>query len=185
MFAIASLLDEAHDELVNELWYELESQFAVKIPYHDPLAHLSYQVFEAVGIDELAADLNVWVQGRQAFEVLTSGFGIFPGSRPVLYVPVVRGPEVHAFHMDLAHWLEGRGYSSAAVYSPRRWIPHITLAIVDGEKSNLQSVIRYLCSRKLSWTIEIDNLAIISGTRSPSPGLAHRMVLEPSRGSAR
>lgn len=177
MIAIVSLLDTLHEEMVKSLWRDLESRFDLKIPYSDPLAHLSFQVFDDVDVSSLIVDLQEWTGARESFRVLTSGLGIFPGSRPVLYLPVVRGPILHQLHQHMYEWLTWRGYTPRRLYGPQFWIPHITLVIGEQGRSNLQEVIHYLCERPLQWEIEINNISIISGTRSLMPSLEYTMPL--------
>ncbi|MFU8806671.1 MAG: 2'-5' RNA ligase family protein [Bradymonadaceae bacterium] len=173
MLAIAALLDAAHDEKVQGLWRDLEERFEVKIPYHDPLAHISFHVFEDLGVDlgRFQVDLREWVAHRPAFEVIVGGLGLFPGPRPVLYLPVVRGPVLNHFHQDMTDWLAQRGLEANGLYDPARWIPHITLALAEHCMASIPEMIQYLCHRPILWKVRLDRIAVISETRSAKPGL--------------
>ena len=92
-----------------------------------------------------------------------SGLGIFTGSPPVLYVPIVRTRELSEFHATV--WKHAARTASGTVdyYHPDDWLPHITLAFGDIHKDNLPDVIR-LSERPLHWHMAINNLSFVEDT---------------------
>jgi 2'-5' RNA ligase len=87
--------------------------------------------------------------------------GIFTGLHPVLYIPVVRSPELTQFHEALWQEISRTGSGIQEYYDPAHWIPHITIGIEDINKDNLSRIVRFLAERDFNWEITIDNIALI------------------------
>src|SRR5260370_39653148 len=101
MHGIVSLLDNKHYHLVEELWAELEREFAVRGVYITPYPHFSYQIAQGYNVELLEPILQTFASGQAAFQVKTSGLGIFNGLRPLIYVPLVRITERPPLHQEL------------------------------------------------------------------------------------
>jgi 2'-5' RNA ligase len=91
--------------------------------------------------------------------VLTTGLGIFTGEVPVIYIPLLKNPNLIAFHGHLWERLNGVGIGASHYYSPRRWAPHITLAHGDVDQEALVCALAKLAFREFNWEIIVDNLA--------------------------
>ncbi len=165
MNGVVSLLDDEHYRLVEQVWEELSRDFGVRGIYATPFPHFTYQVSEeydlrAVGnaLHRLAADLT-------PFTVRTGGLGVFTVARPVLYVPIVRSPELDALHRDVwaAVGREPAG-EAAAYYAPEMWLPHVTLAQGDIDCDQLAEIVRTLARRNFHWEMEVNNLSLIYDT---------------------
>ena len=164
MNGIVSLLDDKHYELVENLWAELERKFGLKGVYITPFPHFSYQVAEHYEVELLESVLQRFALKSAKFKVKTTGLGIFTGVQPVLFIPVVRGPEITRFHRTL--WLEisAIGSGIVAYYSAENWLPHITLAHGDIHPDNLPEIVRFLSKREFNWEITVNNLSFIHDT---------------------
>lgn len=165
MHGIVSLLDKKHDKQVRDLWAELAITFNVHGIETTPWPHFSYQVSEYYDTNLLESILQNFVQDYVEFRVHTSGLGLFTGSKPVLYIPLVRAQELSRFHRAL--WREvtraARGVEEE-YYHPKNWMPHITLAQHDIHQDNLAEIIRRLSGRMFNWTININSVAFIHDT---------------------
>ncbi len=160
MHGIVSLLDAQSTRLVESIWVELENEFGLSNQYVPRIAHFSYQIAEDYDIKRLGAVLERFAQTQRPFHVKTTGLGVFTGSSPVLYIPVVRT------HLHMALWtaVEGAGTGVSAHYKPNSWMPHIALAQGDLDADNLPRVIRRLSSRDFAWDIVVNNVALIYQT---------------------
>jgi len=167
MHGIVSLLDDQHYQLVEDLWMELKSEFAVEGVYITPYPHLSYQVATDYNVEQLENILHSFASGHAPFHVSTAGLGIFTGPQLVLYIPVVRSPELSQFHQALLEKVSSTGNGIQAYYHPDQWMPHITIGFGDLNSQNLPQIIHYLANRNFHWQITINNLAFIhdNGTR--------------------
>lgn len=167
MYGVVSLLDDQHYQLVEEIWAELDAQFGVRGVRATPYPHFSYHVAERYDTELLENVVREFAQRSAPFSVKTSGLGMFAGIQPVLYVPIVRSPELSDFHRAL--WAEINAYGVGIVnyYAPEQWLPHITLAQHDIEARTLPALVRQLNARDFSWEIRVDNLALIHNTDDP------------------
>ena len=164
MEGIVSLLDDEHYRLTKGLWAELDSMFGLQGIYVTPFPHFSYHVAQRYDKGRLEPILRRIAQRTEVLRVQVSGLGIFTGSLPVLYLPIVRSRELTGFHATV--WQQTTGTASGTVdyYRPEAWLPHITLALGDIHKDNLPEVIRLLSERPLHWHIAINNLSFIEDT---------------------
>ncbi|MGH9903221.1 MAG: 2'-5' RNA ligase family protein, partial [Pyrinomonadaceae bacterium] len=161
---VVSLLDDEHYALVESIWDELERGFGVRGTYTTPFPHFSYQVAENYDVGEVEAVLQKISSRAAPFEIKTAGLGIFNLTHPVLYIPVVRSPELSALHELL--WGEIARFATAApkYYQPDMWMPHITLAHGDVDWEKLVEIVRALRDRQFHWEVKVNNLSIIYDT---------------------
>ena len=161
MQGIVSLLDGEHYGRVEALWSELEAALGLRGIQVTPYPHFSYQVAEQYDLERLVPILERLAQQSPAFKVRTAGLGVFTGSQPVLFIPLVRSSELGRFQASL--WQAVAKVTAGAVdyYSPAYWVPHITLALGDLDHQNLPDAIRLLADRDLGWEIMVENIAVV------------------------
>lgn len=183
MAATASILDETHSERVVELWDLLETELGVKAVRISPLPHFSYQAARDFDLDALADVVSKVAAKARPIRVRTAGIGVFTGRSPVVYIPIVRSPELT--RLQLALWSAGAVASEepAPEYHPATWIPHVTLAQSDVTEESLPKVLSLLNAQELTWDFEIDNLSIVRGRGDKPQELLARFELQ--GGSAR
>lgn len=167
MHGIVSLLDSAHDRLVEALWAELDEVCSMRGVYVTPFPHFSYHVAERYEDDKLAVIVRQVARDTVSFHIRTTGLGIFTGARPVLYLPVVRMPELSRLQHTLWHAIAPVSAGRVDHYHPNVWMPHITIGFGDVDVDRAAAAIRLLGARTYDWDIAIDNLAIVydTGTR--------------------
>lgn len=163
MAASASLIDGEHSAKVVGLWDRLERELGVKAVRISPLPHFSYQAASAFDLDALVDVVAKVAAKARPLRIRTAGVGVFPGASPVVYIPIVRSPELT--RLQLALWSAGAVATEKplAHYHPASWIPHITIAQSDVTPELLPQVIAILNETDLSWDLEVDNLAIVRG----------------------
>mgnify|MGYP001813579043 CR=1 FL=1 len=164
MEGIVARLDEDHSRLSESLWAVVESELGLRGIYVTPFPHFSHHVAQGYDKDSLGPILQRVAQDTQAFPVQASGYGIFAGQPPVLYIPVVRTRELTDFHATVWQHTAHTATGTIDHYRPENWLPHITLGFGDIDKDNLPDVIRLLCERPLHWRMTIDNLSFIEDT---------------------
>lgn len=164
MHGVVSLLDPKHHQLVKDLWAELAKEFAVSRVFRAPEPHFSYQLAKHYNVKPLEAALRRFAASKKKFQVRVGGVGVFTGPHPVIYIPVVRGPELMEFHEAL--WLEISSMASGVddYYHPSRWVPHITLGIEDINEDNLSPIVSFLAERDFNWEITVDNVGLVYGS---------------------
>ncbi len=164
MQAVISLLDYKHHQMVKDLWAELKKEFGVSKVYQAPEPHFSYQLARYYNLKSLESYLRQIAASKIPFKVRAGGLGIFTKPDLVLYIPVVRSPELMQFHEVLWQEIFNIGSGIEDYYHPSRWMPHITIGIGDIKKDNLPEIIHFLAERDFNWEITIDNIGIVSGS---------------------
>ncbi len=164
MHGVVSLLDYEHHQLVKDLWAELAREFAVSKVFTAPEPHFSYQLARHYNVKSLEAAMRRFAANKISFQVRAGGLGIFTGPHPVLYIPVVRTPELTQFHEELWWEISCTASGIEDYYHPGRWMPHITLGIGDLNKDNLPHIVRFLTERDFNWEITVNNIALIYGS---------------------
>jgi 2'-5' RNA ligase len=166
MHGVVSLLDDKHYATVENLWAEFRVKFGLYGVRATPFPHFSYHVAEHYDLDVLASSLKTVAETTSRFHIKTTGLGIFTGASPVLYIPVVRNPELTELQRHLWSEVSKVATGGLTYYHPESWMPHITIAQGDIDHERLPDVVRLLSERDFSWDIDINNLAIIhdSGT---------------------
>lgn len=164
MHGIVSLLDNDHNQLVEELWAELEREFSVHGVSVTPYPHFSYHVAQVYDVDKIEPVLQRITSNITTFKVRTSGLGIFTGTSPVLYIPVARSLELAELHQELWEQISPSSSGVQEYYHPNQWMPHITIGFGDISKENLSQIIPFLAERKYHWEITVNNIALIYDT---------------------
>ncbi|MCA1594377.1 MAG: 2'-5' RNA ligase family protein [Acidobacteria bacterium] len=165
MHGVVSLLDDSHYARVEGIWEELAKKFDVRGIYVTPFPHFSYQVAEEYDADAVERSLQELAATMRPFRIHTAGLGIFTVASPVLYVSVVRSPELSRLHEEV--WRAVSPIRPGAVtryYSPDMWMPHITLAHGDIEQDKLAEIVRVLSGRTFHWEMTVCNLSMIYDT---------------------
>jgi 2'-5' RNA ligase len=176
--AVISLLDAEHENRVVELWEELDTYFQLNRIYVTPHPHFSYQVAAQHEVEQVAGALQDLAREVAPFSVRTSGgLGLFTGKKPVLYIPVVRGPELDRLHRLVLQKFQPLADGVVNHYQPSLWIPHITFGFGDVTAEKAARVVRHLQGRDFAWEIAIDNLAFIHSTPEEGQILKFRTSL--------
>ena len=162
MHGVVALLDEHHCQLVKDLWGEIRSQLDIKGVYVTPYPHFSFHVAEHYEIELLEPILADFAAQTKPFEAQTTGLGIFTGGlSPVVYINVVRSPQLTHLHELLWPQLEEVSAGIVAYYHPQQWVPHITLGYGDITPAKLPAVIELLSRYQFDWRISIDTIALL------------------------
>jgi len=160
MHGIVSLLPEQHYRQVERLWSELQEAFSVRGVYITPYPHFSYHVAQQYDLNKVIPILKRITSNITTFQVRTSGIGIFTGTSPVIYIPVVRSLELSQLNEELWNELSEAGGGIQEYYSPAQWMPHITIGFGDITGESLPDIVRWLNERDFNWEFTVDNLAI-------------------------
>ncbi|MDB4895600.1 MAG: hypothetical protein JWN15_1862 [Firmicutes bacterium] len=175
MHAVVSLLDDGYAKQVQALWAELYREFGVRGIFGSSYPHFSYQVAASYDVKRLAEALEPVANATAPFRIHTGGLGIFPGPRPVLFVPVVRSARLSRLQQALWRPMTGVATDVQGYYQPSFWMPHITIGYGDMDPEMLGRVVTHLSTRSFAWEIPIDNLAVIY-ERDGTQGVEFRLA---------
>lgn len=161
MLGVVSLLDSHHDRQVKIIWDDLKRMFGVHPLHGKPFPHFSYHVASSYRLDALGAVLRDFAQRSGKFSVKTTGLGVFTGARPVVYVPVIRSPQLTELHRELWPEISKTAGGIMDYYYPNSWVPHITLAQGGLEAERLGEIIAFLNTHEYTWDVMVDNFAVL------------------------
>ncbi len=166
MQGIVSLLDGADRERVEQLWDELRQVFGVRGIHAKRFPHFSYHVADEYDLTRAQAALNALARQTRRFSVQASGIGIFTRREPVIYLPVVRAPEIAAAHTQIAATAAPLATGVNEYYADEIWIPHVTIAEGDVDILVLPEIVRRLGERNFRWDMRVTNFALIRADES-------------------
>lgn len=179
MNAVTSPLSPHYYYMVKDLWKELKGRFGVRSIYQSPYPHFSYHVAARYDMPRLTDCLQSLAASSKPFTVRASGLGVFTGESPVLFVRIVRSPQLSEFHARLWETLNGLGEGVIPHYHATNWIPHITLGMGDVTPDHLALIIQWLQNRPFRWQMTINALLFIEKTPSGAH-IAHSRYRFPS-----
>ncbi len=160
MHSVTSLLDNKHYQLVEDLWAELAKKFAVSEFDRASYPHITYQVAGRYNVKSIETVLRRFAASKASFQVKVGGLGIFTGPNPVLYLRVVRSPELTQFHEALWQEISRTGSDFWDYYHPANWVPHITIGMREMNKDNLSQIVPFLAERDFNWEVTVDNIML-------------------------
>lgn len=160
MHGIVDLLPEPYYTRVESLWDGLEETFGLNGIRITPYPHFSWNIAEHYERPELDRALADIAAEYAAFQVQTSGIGLFPAPVPVLFIAVRRNPSLDALHARI--WEVMQPLAKGLSYDPRDWLPHITLAYGDLTSAQVPQVRAWLEAREAyEWVFDVTNLSYI------------------------
>jgi 2'-5' RNA ligase len=179
MEVVVTALDKQYGEMIQQIWSELARDFGVRATSTQvPIPHLSYQGATTYDREEVEGVSSRLAGEFVPFTVETDGLGIFTGPVPILYLAVIRSPSLTQLHHQLWQAITPSAVEATPVFSPERWIPHITLAQGDLTSAELAAIIERFSSRRFQWQIPLTNLAVISNSDSEGSPYSLRFRVE-------
>lgn len=160
MYAIISKLDPESSTIVNKHWRKLCEACGLTAIYNLPLPHLTWMVAEDLAVKKSAPIIAQISENESPLTLHTFGLGVFTGEKPVLYLPVVKSIEMISLHEKIWDQVFSFSKDQKLYYSPKLWVPHITLAINDLTEENLSCAVNALAFDTIELFIQIRNLAI-------------------------
>lgn len=159
-FFIAFLPPPEVDEYANAVIRELSDRYWTRTAKAPP--HITLQPpFEwpLERLPELTASLNVFVQGRSSVPITLDGFGAFRPS--VLFINVLKSPELMTLQAELMQHLEDRLGIVDAKNKRRGFSPHMTVASRNMSPAIFRNAWAELQPRTLTFNFLCDRLTLL------------------------
>jgi 2'-5' RNA ligase len=127
-YAVTLPLDAEAAAQIRQLWCALAEQSgaddAIRLGYvpHVTLAVLS----DGTPVSEVEKAVSLAIEGWTTFSIVLAGFGVFPGTSPVVWAAPVVTAGLLARHASLCAALGSFGIHPH--YRPEHWVPHVTLS---------------------------------------------------------
>ena len=161
MLAITTLLNQPNTARINRIIERLEKKFGIDDVQATPDPHLTYQLAGVQKLSALKEVLSAVAATTEPFPAFTTGLGVFPGERPVIYIPVLRSDALNALHRRIVEATAPLCLRTDKFSGPDCWLPHISLALHDTTPDLLGPVLRFLNEETYNLKIEVNNLAIL------------------------
>lgn len=161
MYAIISELDPLSSATVNALWQELCEKCGLQAIYKLPTPHFSWLLADQLDHDQVAPIISQITDNAVIMTLHTFGIGVFTGENPVLYLPIVKTHAMITLHEDIWKQIQPFTEGLTMYYSPKLWVPHITLALYDLNCENLSCAISTIACIPIELFITVDNLSIV------------------------
>jgi 2'-5' RNA ligase len=160
MHGIVSLLDPPHYAKVEGLWDVLGLDCSVLGIQVTPRPHFSWHVAQDYNIKVLGPLLAKIASQARPFKVRTTGIGLFTGSKPAVFIPVVKDALLLKFHEIMWKMAKDASIFPSPYYAPPVWMPHITLAYGETNWQRLSCVLEKLTYHPFNWEIVVDHIAV-------------------------
>lgn len=161
MHGLVSLLPKEYYVQVEELWQMLADSCDLKGIQVTPFPHFSWLIGENFDWQALKNTLAEIARKTRPFSVNTGGVGIFSGVTPVIFIPVVRNAELNALHRLVWDTIQPIATGLSPFYSPKLWVPHISLAYQDVTQENIACAMQKLAFQNFNWEFEVKNISFI------------------------
>lgn len=166
MYSIISTLDPEADSKVNQLraWLIDRNPSLGNTLLLDP--HVSWLGAEEMDVRTVGEMLTRMAHTLSPLYLVTTGFGVFSGRNPVLYLPIVKTTELAKLHASLWDLLSSEVKVSNLMFRPEQWLPHITvLYLGEQENESLGRTMADLIKMEfyLHFTIDHFRIAYIEG----------------------
>lgn len=161
MYAIISELDPVSSSTVSSLWYKLREACGLKEIYNIPTPHFTWFAADGLNIPKAAPILTQIAEASELLNLHVFGLGIFSGEHPILYLPMVKSMDMISLHQKI--WNQTQPYSEGKkfYYSPRLWVPHITLALKDLTRENMACAVNAVSFEPIELFVTVNSLAIV------------------------
>ena len=161
MLAITSLLASPAADHINTLIKSLETEFGLDDVQATPEPHLTYQIVEPTNLATLKRALRHIADTTPPFVAHTTGLGMFPGDRPVIYIPVLRSDALNEVHHRVFNIAGPLCTRTDKFSGPDLWLPHVSLALHDTTPELLGPVLQFLNNQTFNLELTINNLTLL------------------------
>jgi 2'-5' RNA ligase len=157
MYSIASLVEIEK----TKNWPQIESvcQYSGIIP--NTIPHFSWQTAENYHLDQTREKLVALAKSIENFSFTTSGIGIFPNDRKIIFLIIVKSRKLLEIHEQIWHELLPYSINPRMHYSPENWIPHISLNFQNLTTDQFQCSLDELLKIDLQFTFQVNEFGIL------------------------
>lgn len=160
MSTLALLLHEPAAGKVRQWWDILEAEVGISGVRRVPFPHVTLFGCEGIEHPRIQEVLEDFSGRTGPLQLRTVGLGMFVKPMPVIYTPIIRSPEMTELHRNLWEAVGALGGTLFGLYSPERWLPHLTLAQFDLTRGNHLEALKVLMDMDLQLEFEVRNLTL-------------------------
>ena len=158
---LVCLLPKDYETCVQKLWQELGDECGIEGIDAAPLPHFSWLLAEGFEWNALKKRLANLTRNLRPITVTTNGIGIFSGTSPIIFIPLVRTDALNVLHKRIWEAVQPIGIELSPYYAPQRWVPHITLAYEGVTPRKLNCAMQKLAFQNSDGEFKVDNISFI------------------------
>lgn len=166
---VVALLDANSTAKIEAIWREFQDEFDVHGVSRTPIVHFSFHVAESYDALQTIPTVRAIARTMPSFKVRTAGLGIFTGTLPVIYIPVVRNERLGLIQGQIWRQMTRLSAGIQTYYHPDHWLPHITIAQGYVPPGKLPEMIALLQERDFNWEMQVSQLGFITDKGGGQP----------------
>jgi 2'-5' RNA ligase len=159
LIGIVSNLEGQPYREVKKLWALFERKYNSRAIQAYSHPHFTYQIARTSDIKGLKAEFRKLARQLRPFKIEVHGAKRF--RKDVIYLSVRKTRELAAIHREIHRFLETRCQDLLELYTPKNWIPHITLAMEDLTKDGFEEAWREFEGSRIAFKQRIHNLCMV------------------------
>ncbi len=160
VYGIITILEKSENPRVFRTWTDLVKSCQLPGELLSPVPHFTWHVAESYQHPEVIRILEDFSRKRKPFRVQATGLGLFTGSSPTLYVPILKKIRLIRIHRKLSQQVTPFSEGAFEYYMPDQWVPHVTIASGVDLPHHLACALEQLVYREIRIDITVDHLAL-------------------------
>jgi len=156
---ILSILENKPYNDVKKIWKIFETKYnsvGVQVFNHPSV---TFQGGKVKNIKQLKKDFQKVISKIKPFEIEVNGYGHF--NKKVIYLKVKKTNDLIKLNKLINQFSVIYCKDLFKYYTPKKWIPHITLAMDDLTEDNLEKAWNELSKNKVRFKQKLHNLCIV------------------------
>lgn len=155
---VSNLEDQPYRE-VKKLWALFERKYSSRAIQAYSHPHFTYQIARTSDIKGLKFEFRKLAGQIGPFEIEVHGARHF--RKDVIYLAVRKTRELAGIHGQVHRVLETRCQDLLELYTPKNWIPHITLAMEDLTEDRFEEAWKEFEGSKIAFKQRVHNLCMV------------------------
>jgi 2'-5' RNA ligase len=157
LYSIASLFETD----VNGPWQQLAGICNASGFSSEAIPHFSWQTAEKYRLPETHEKLAQLAREFKPFQITTSGLGVFANDHRILFIIIVKTRLLMEMHEHLWNELTPLAEECKQYYSPKNWIPHISLNLEKLSEDQFNCSFTELSRHTLQFDITVKRLGLL------------------------
>jgi len=176
VIGVLSVLEDEPYRDVKRIWRLIERKYCFVGVQNFNHPNMTFQGGETNNLRQLRRDFQGIVSKIEPFEVEASGLGHF--NKKVIFLKVEKSEFLVEMNKAINQFLLNYCERLHPSYTPRRWIPHITLAMDDLTAENFEEAWKELEQLKLAFKQKLHNICIVKRYSPDKIKLVERYELQ-------
>ena len=156
---ILSILENRPYKEVKKLWKIFENKYDSTGVQAFDHPNITLQGGKTENLKQLKKCFSEIVPRLKPFEIEVDGYGHF--NKKVIYLKVKKTNNLVRLNKLINQYLEKYCKNLFGYYTPKKWVPHITLAMDDLTEENFERALSELSKNKIQFKQKLHNLCVV------------------------